>query len=76
MVAKANELRRFGERLRKHRIEQGWSQEALGARAGIDRTHIGKLERGQSEPGLLAISRLAAALGIRVATLVEGEPGD
>lgn len=75
-MAKSRELKRFGERLRKHREELGWSQEALASRAGVDRTHIGKLERGQSEPGLLAIIRIAAALGIRASALVEGGASD
>ena len=39
------------------------SQEALAAAAGVERSHMGKLERGEHLPNLVAFFKIAAALG-------------
>jgi transcriptional regulator with XRE-family HTH domain len=64
-------LQRFGERLRERRLEQRWSQELLGERAGLDRSYVSSLERGEQDPRLGTIRKLVAALGCRIADLVE-----
>ena len=56
-------LRAFGERVRRAREARGWSQEELAEEAGMDRTYIGGIERGERNPALLNINRLALALG-------------
>lgn len=38
------------------------SQEALADAAGIDRSHMGKIERGERNVTLLNVLRIAAAL--------------
>lgn len=60
----------FGERVRSHRSEAGISQEKLGERAGLHRTYIGHVERGEVNPTLSSIIRLADALGVDPALLV------
>lgn len=57
-------LKRFGERLREHRLRAGLSQENLAAKAGLDRTYVGGVERGERNAALVNIIRLAEALGI------------
>lgn len=52
----------FGERLRELRQQLGISQEALAARAGLDRTYISGCERGQRNVSLLNIHKISAAL--------------
>jgi transcriptional regulator with XRE-family HTH domain len=64
-------LKRFGESLRAYRLESGLSQEKLAAKAGIDRTYVGGAERGERNVALVNIVRLADALGIRPAQLLE-----
>ncbi len=43
---------RFGERVRKLRLERGLTQEALAARAGLHSTYVGGIERGERNVGL------------------------
>lgn len=66
-------LHRFGARVRTRREALGLSQEALGFRAGLDRTYISDIERGQRNPSLLRLLRLARGLGVTVADLVTAE---
>ena len=47
------------------------SQEALADAAGIDRSHMGKIERGERNVTLLNIGRVADALGTSLAMLME-----
>lgn len=64
-------LKQFGKTLRAYRLEAGLSQEKLAAKAGLDRTYIGGSERGERNIALVNIVRLADALGIRPAQLLE-----
>jgi transcriptional regulator with XRE-family HTH domain len=64
--------REFGDRIRARRRNLDLSQEALALRAGINRTYIGSLEAGGRNPSLENISRLALALGVDAADLVQG----
>ena len=41
------------------------SQEALADAAGIDRSHMGKIERGQMNVSLLNVVRIASAIGCK-----------
>jgi transcriptional regulator with XRE-family HTH domain len=50
---------RFGERLRKLREKQNWSQEDLAAKSGIAQNFISKLENGKKEPCLRTIETLS-----------------
>jgi transcriptional regulator with XRE-family HTH domain len=65
----------FGQRLRSLRKERGLSQEELGFGADLDRTYVGGIERGERNPSLVNICRLAGALGVEPAALFEGIPG-
>jgi transcriptional regulator with XRE-family HTH domain len=60
----------FGEALRRLRKQGGMSQEHLAELAGLHRTYIGSIERGERNLSLINIHRLAAALGIDVPTLM------
>jgi transcriptional regulator with XRE-family HTH domain len=42
-----NFRKRFGDRIRALRNDRGWSQEELADRAGLHRTYIGSVERGE-----------------------------
>lgn len=57
---------KFGAKLRKFRREKNLSQEELSKAAGLDRTFVGKIERGERSPSLQTISKLANALDIEI----------
>ncbi|WP_283787044.1 helix-turn-helix domain-containing protein [Bermanella sp. WJH001] len=52
----------FGERVRQIRKEKGLSQEALADLAGIDRSYMGHIERGDQNITLTKIFQIAKAL--------------
>lgn len=62
----------FGRRLRRLREQLGLSQEELAERAETHWTYISRIERGQHNPGLNMIGRLAHALGLSPADLLTG----
>ncbi len=62
--------RLFGQILRELRTERGLSQEELGFESNYHRTYISQLERGQKNPSLKAIFRLAEALGVKPSEMV------
>ncbi len=63
--------RLFGRILQKLRTERGLSQEELGFESDYHRTYISQLERGQKNPSLKAIFRLAAALEVKPSEMVK-----
>jgi transcriptional regulator with XRE-family HTH domain len=62
----------FGRNLKRVREARGLSQEDLMARADVHRTQVSKYERGETEPQLEIIARLAMALGVSIDSLIEG----
>ena len=60
----------FGQAVRAARMEQGMAQEELAALAEIERSHMGKIERGEHMPTLALILRIAAALKRSAADLI------
>ncbi|HGI9957961.1 helix-turn-helix transcriptional regulator [Pseudomonas aeruginosa] len=61
----------FGHAVRTTRIENEIAQETLANKAGIERSHMGKIERGEHLPTLALIFRIAGALGCSVSTLMQ-----
>lgn len=59
----------FGRAVRRRRLDQEWSQEALAERSGLHRNYIGGIERGERNVGLDNILRIASALDVKPADL-------
>jgi transcriptional regulator with XRE-family HTH domain len=60
----------FGQAIRQARTDRGLSQEALADACDLDRTYISGIERGQRNPSLTNILKVAAALDTRPAELL------
>lgn len=61
----------LGERIRVTRENAGLSQLALAQRVGIDRSHISKLETGETDGSLKTVKKIAEALGVPLSVLLE-----
>ena len=61
----------FGEELRELRNKHGFSQESLALECELDRTFISLLERGQRQPTLSTLFKLAEALDIAPSKIIE-----
>lgn len=59
----------FGLALRAAREPTGLSQEALADAAGLDRTYLSGIERGERNPSLSALFRLTDALNVPLSAL-------
>lgn len=56
--------------IREERRARKLSQEALADAAGIDRSHMGKIERGERNITLLNLTKIARALGERASAIM------
>ena len=63
-------LKLLGSNVRKQRQGLGLSQEELADRAGLHRTYLGGIERGERNVGLLNLVKLARALKVAPSELL------
>ena len=61
----------FGKAIKEIRMQKGFSQERLGNVAVIERSHMGKIERGQHLPNFAMIIKLANALSVKPGVIVD-----
>ncbi|HTA13704.1 MAG TPA: helix-turn-helix transcriptional regulator [Solirubrobacteraceae bacterium] len=54
----------FGRAIRELREERGISQEAFALKCGIDRSHYGGIERGERNPSLSTVFKIADTLSV------------
>lgn len=59
-----------GENVRRLRLAKGLSQEAFAFKVGIDMRYLGGIERGQENPTIRVVARIAKALGVQANTLL------
>jgi transcriptional regulator with XRE-family HTH domain len=64
---------RLAARLRGLRAERGLTLDGLAERAGVSRSMISLIERGESSPTAAVLDRLAAGLGVTLASLFADE---
>ena len=60
----------FGRAIKQLRVVRGISQEQLGYDSGLHRTYVGGIERGERNPSLANIIRIAEALGVPASELM------
>jgi len=69
MANKKQVTNRFGNAVRNARTAAGLTQEDLADRSGLDRSYIGGVERGERNPTLSVIEKIADGLGVSLAEL-------
>lgn len=65
-------LIQLGAEIRLRRTRIGLSQEVLADESGIERSHMGKIERGERNVTFLNIVRIAHALKMMPSELLKG----
>ena len=57
---------KFGENLKRLRLEKGISQESLALKADLDRTYIPSIEKGLRNVSIIVVEKLATALNSNI----------
>jgi transcriptional regulator with XRE-family HTH domain len=60
----------LGDAIRRVRLEKEISQEKLALLAEVDRSYVGRVERGDNNVAVITLKRIADALGMTMAALV------
>lgn len=55
-----------GQNLKRVRVAQAVSQEQLAFDAGVDRSYLGGIERGEENPSVDTLEKIARILGIEL----------
>lgn len=66
----------MGNQIRELRKGKGLSQEQLALQAGIDRSYVGGIERGERNVSFLTLVKIAECLGCDVAKFTKQIPND
>ncbi|WP_312597793.1 helix-turn-helix transcriptional regulator [Brevundimonas sp.] len=61
----------IGANIKRLRRERGLSQEALAGEAGLAMRHIGRIERGEGNPTVSMVARIANVLGVHPGALYD-----
>lgn len=69
----SNILKTIGANIKHYRASIGLSQEKLAELAGLHRTYVGAVERGERNISAKNIAKIAAALGIEAYQLMKKE---
>jgi transcriptional regulator with XRE-family HTH domain len=64
----------LGERIKALRAERGLQQRQLAEKAGLTPSMVSQIESGRLTPSLPTLGKLAAALGVSIASLFESSP--
>lgn len=71
MIEKTEE-QALGLRLKGARVERGWTQEQIAKELGLSVDQVGRIERGEVEPGLRLGARWAQKCAVKL-TRILGE---
>ncbi|WP_087141486.1 helix-turn-helix domain-containing protein [Brevundimonas diminuta] len=63
-----------GSNVRRLRKERGLSQESLAGEAGLAMRHLGRIERGEGNPTVAVLGKLAEVLGVHPTAFYDHGP--
>lgn len=75
MMTRTEVMTILGKTVKSRRLELGISQEELADRAGLHRTYISDVERGERNVSLVTLKRMACALEMTMCELVANMDG-
>jgi len=70
-MARLSAQQKLGKKLKRIRIEAGYTQERLGELTGLDRTYISGIERGVRNPSIKSLDKISRALKIKSSELLD-----
>jgi XRE family transcriptional regulator, regulator of sulfur utilization len=62
--------KQIGTTIRALRRTRGWSQDVFADRSGLNRAHVGEIERGESNVTTQTLKIIADTLGVKIRDLV------
>ena len=71
MTKKVNIYKKLGIRINQIRTDRGLTQEKLALEAGLNRAYVGYIERGERNPSIETISKIARVLKIKLFKLFQ-----
>lgn len=74
-TARSDRHAAWGRAIRELRVERGLSQERLSLDAGLDRTYVSGVERGERNPTLANLLKLGDVLGVRLSEVAARAEG-
>jgi len=60
----------IGATIRSLRQSKGWSQDLFADRSGLNRAHVGEIERGESNVTIQTLKIVADTLGVKIRDLI------
>jgi transcriptional regulator with XRE-family HTH domain len=64
--------KQIGDTIRAIRLKKGWSQDLFADKSGLNRAHVGEIERGESNVTIQTLKIIADTLDVRIVDLVKG----
>jgi transcriptional regulator with XRE-family HTH domain len=62
--------KQIGDTIRALRRKHGWSQDVFADRSGLNRAHVGEIERGESNVTIQTLKIIADTLDVRIRDLI------
>ena len=62
--------KQIGATIRALRRKRGWSQDLFGDLSGLNRAHVGEIERGESNVTVQTLKIVADTLGVKIHDLI------
>ena len=62
--------KQIGVTIRAIRLQRGWTQDEFGDLSGLNRAHVGEIERGESNVTIQTLKTIADTLGVKIHDLI------